>query len=412
MYQLISAIAKPLGGDGHWINVEIGNVPMHVLYSTYSRIWAILSNPFLPTNVALDVELIRIDHGGKSTTFNEVLESIGSHALPTTKKIPTIQPRYAKYQDLFRAGYQVSPIHPHYSLDAPVPDADRTWLHITRPELDHQLFYKNCLVNINGFYHLTDASDEAVYVVDGMKSVRLARENQLGFVSFASLGNIKLVPIKTDMIYKQTDEQLFRHTAYVDLKEDLEGKTVMLVLGGYLHAIDNATFSRVGNSSFMIDFANLPFIERYLESKHFIDLSSMNLSTTDRNKNQVSLDELMGDEAITAYLTLSQSFFVILNHNDIFAELEPMEPSVIPNLFVTDEVPIYPMVTGVGRTANYWSKFDHGKYALFTGENLRDRPLHKTMHPTGLRSVTDQRIPSKPVYYANAAFFKIGTDLS
>lgn len=412
MYQLISAIAKPFGGDGHWVNVEIGNMPMHALYSSYFKVWAVLSNVFLTAPVALDLELIRAQHGGKTITFNQLLESLGNQALPTITKVPKIAPRYAKYQDMHRARYKIQPVHPSAAVDAIVNDEDKTWLHVTRPELDYDLFYKHCLVNVNGYYHLTDASDKAIYVVDGMKSCRISRENQIGFVSFASIGGLRTISIRKDMLYKQLETQSYKDTAYINIGEDVGNKTVMLVLGGYLHVLDNKTFHRVGATSYKVDFSNMPFLERYFESKRYIDLSSLGLSKSSRNPDQVSIKELFSDKALEAYLTLSQSFFVVLDHEDIFAEYEPIPKSRIPQMFVSDEVPVYPLISGVGRTLNYWTKFDAGKWLLYATDHFRDRPLYRTVDAGKITSATNQREPADPVYYADAFFLKIGTDLN
>jgi hypothetical protein len=289
---------------------------------------------------------------------------------------------------------------------------DKPWLHMSRPDTDYNLFYKSCLVTVNGFYHMLDAGPDAIYVIDGNKSAWISKENEIGFLSFANIGSLSYVPITKDMVYKQRDDQIMAERAYVDIGQDVTNKTVMLVLGGYLHVLDDQTFTRVGDSLFMIDFANLPLYERLIESSHYLDLSSLGLSKTDANPAQYSTSEVLSDAVLTKYLMLSQSFFVVLDNPDIFAESVPLAKSRIPNIFLTDEKPVLPMYTGVGRMANYWSVRRSDRYALYCTDTLRPRPLYRTTNPAIMYSFSDQNDPQRTHYQADAFFLKIGTDLA
>lgn len=412
MYQLTSAIAKPLNGNGHWISVDIGDVAINVLFSTYSRIWAILTNSFLTAPVALDLAQIRSQVGGESITFSQFLTANGNATLPTTNQIPAIKPRYAKYVDAFQAGYTVQPIHATAAPDAQLPAADLTWLYMTRPDTDYSTFYKSCLVNVNGYFHATDAGPNGVYVKDGMTTARISRENQLGILSFANLGSLSFVPITADMVYKQNDRENYKDRAYVDIGQDVSDKTVMLVLGGYLHVLDRKTFYRVGASMFAIDFGNLPFLDRYFESKKYIDLSSLPLSSTPRNDGQISTTEFFSDANILAYLTLSQSFFVILDNADIFAELSALPKTVLPNVYTSYEKPIWPVILSSGRLANYWPISEEGQYSLLCRNAFIPHPLYDTIDPRKVSSVSNQCDPGNANEIARAYFLKVGSDLA
>jgi hypothetical protein len=413
MYQLTSAVAKPLAGTGRWISVEIGNVALRVLFSTYSRVIATLTNPFLPEPVALDLNDIRPGLEGSALTFNEFLTQNGASTLPTSNTLPVLKDRYAKYADAFHAGYKVRPIHETAALDAQMPPSEKKWLHLSRDDTDYELFYKSCLVNVNGYFHLTDYDTSGVYVKDGMKSAMVSGKNQIGIVSFADLGQLSFVPITAEnMVYKQNERQSYKHRAYVDLGQDVANKTVMLVLGGYLHVLDRRTMTRVGASMVCIDFENLNLLDRYFESKQFIDLSSLPLSKTNRNLDQISISEFYSDANILAYLTLSQSFFVILDNADVFAEISHLPPTRIVDIYVTDETPIYPMMIGAGRLANYWAMPEEGKFAVVTTGAVKPNPIYDTIDPTKENSVSNQCDPEQPYVCSPAYFLKVGSSLS
>jgi hypothetical protein len=411
MYLLISAIAKPLNGDGRWKDVVVGDVALHVLFSTYSRILATLSHPFLTELVSLDLELIRPMIGGGETTFNEFLIANGNASLPTSNTLPVINPRYVKYADGFHAGYKITPVHPTAAPDAQLTLADKPWLHLTRPDTDYNLFYKSCLVLVNGFFHLTDAGPSGVYVQNGMKSSFLSGHNQLGICSFRELGELSFIPIKPEMVYRQNVRQKYKDLAMVDLGVDVSNKTVMLVLGGYLHILDRKTFYRTSKSTIAIDMGNLPLLDRYYESRKYLDFSSLPLEKTSRNDSQIDIANFFSDENLLAYLTLSQSFFVILDNPDVFINKIPIASTVIPNEFIAFEKPLYPLVVGIGKTANYWYTHEDGQYAISTTDSLRYNRLFDTVDARKQISVSDSCDPENPVSFGTAHFLQIGCEI-
>ena len=410
MYQLISAIAKPFQGNKRWINVEIGSMSLHHLFLTYSKINAILSNPFLTSSVSFDLNSIRSTQSGMTNTFNQFLTTNGSTTLVTTNVLPIINTRYAKYADAFRAGYKIDPVNSVASIDAILPLSDKKWLRLTRPNTDYNLFYKSCLVTVNGFFHATDASVQGVYVQDGMTSAILANQNQLGIYSFRELGELTYVPITPTMIYKQNDREFFKDRCYVDLGVSNLDKTIMLVLGGYLHVLDSKTFYRVSETSFAIDFNNLPFLDRYYESKEFIDLSSLPLEKTNRNLNQVSIENFFSDENILAYLTLSQTFFVILDNPDIFINKIFVHETKMPGMYITYGVPKYPMVVGAGKHSDYWYTYEDGQYSLTCADGCYHNRIFDTVDVASETSGSANRNPMKAVTYSQAYLLEVGID--
>lgn len=411
MYELVSAIAKPLNGNGQWKSVEIGNVALNTLYSTYTRIIATLTNPFVPDLVALDLNDIVLAASGQNDTFNQFLATNGNNTLPTSTTLPVLDAKYAKYADAFHAGYKVEPLHPSASPGSEYPPSEKTWLYLTRPDTDYELFGKSCLVNVNGFFHIIDAGPEGVYVKDGNKSAMLSRQNQIGIVSFLGLGELTYVPIATEMVYKQTEDQLFKNRCYIDLGQDVSDKSVMLVLGGYLHLLEPGAFYRTGASTFAIDFDNLPLVDRFYESKDYIDLSSMSLSKTARNPNQVAVSELYSDAALRAYVTLSQSFFVIVNNSDLSVDREQVRKTKMPDMFVSHKRPDWPLVVGAGKVGNYWYSYEDQQYALNCRDSLWNHRLYHTVNVKELVNASPSRKPEHPVSQSNAFFLKIGSQL-
>lgn len=411
MYQLVSAIAKPLSGDGRWRNLDIGNIPLYQLFANYKKVIAVLKNSFFTHQVSFNIENIRAKYGSSSLTIRQFLGENGNKTLLTYDTLPQINTRYARYADGFHADYKIDPTHPTASFDSEMPPSDKTWLRLTKEGIDYQHFYESCLVNVNGFYHLTDYSVQAAYVVEGMKCAHKANRNELGILNFESLGKLKFIPITDDMIYKQSDRQELINNCYVDTGVDLSTKTVMLVLGGYLHVLDKRTFYRVSPSSFAIDFSNLPLLERFFESKDVLDLSSLGLERTQANADQISIGQLYSDPCLRKYLTLSQSFFVVLDNPDIFIEEVALRASPFPGVYTSYTSPIYPLRVGAGRHESYWYGVEHGLYSVHVNASLRGNRLFDGVSRKSLISLANEVEPTIPSDNGEVEFLLIGTDI-
>lgn len=411
MYQLVSAIVKPLTGDGRWKNMDISGLSMSTLFGSYKSVIAILSNNFLDHNVSFDIEPLRAKWAASDKPFIEFLYENGNLTLPTSDELPVINTRYAHFADAFHAKYEVVPVHATAAPDAPMPDGDKTYALLKKDGIDYTEMYKHCLVNINGFYHQTDHSSYGLYVTDAMKSVWKSGRNQIGILSMKGVSSMSFLPITEAMIHKQNDDQVLKNNCYIDTGLDLTEKTVMLVLGGYLHLLDRKTFKRVSPSTFKIDFSNLPLVDRFYESVEVIDLSSLGLDTTVNNPTQVGMGNLFSDAVLKKYLQLSQTFFVILDNKDIFIDEVPLRRMATPNTYITKEQPIYPMRVGCGRHEPYWYRKEHGQFAVAAKGVQKGNKIYNTRPLGNAQSVSDTNQPLFGYGNDHAAWIKIGTDI-
>lgn len=409
MYTLVSAIAKPRTGDRRWISVSIGSVALRELLATYSSVIATLNNSFLSANVAFNLSNLTAS-AALAQTFNQFLSANGSTALTTSNTLPTLSPKYAKYADGFRAGYKIEAVARDVSPDVVYPEEDKIDLLMSKPGVDYSLFFHNCLVNVNGFYHRIDAGAGGVTVRDGMKSQHISHEANIGILSFREMAPITCIPITDSMIYKQRNDQLMRDRAYVNLGIDVSNKTVMLVLGGYLHVLDPQTFYRVSDKAFAIDFGNLQLVDRFFESRKYIDLSSLGLAVSSRNADQVGIGDLYSDRSLTAYLKLSQTFFVVMDKPDIFVQRQALRAPPTPNLYYGPYLPVFPLIVGAGKVANYWYDFEDGMWSYSCVDSLHQNYLFRTTDYKNVGSVSNQRVPGDLERPSYAYLQQIGCD--
>lgn len=412
-YTLVSALGKSLTGGQEWSSIDLGDMTFAEVVKGYSTVYAILTNPFITGQVSLNIASILPNITNHSLTFNTYLGSIGNAALPTSASIPSVQTSYARYMNAFQAGYSVTPIASMAALDSKLPVADKPHVVLTRANTNYESFYQNCLVSVNGFIHMTD-TDKAtgVWVLNAMKSCILSKKNKIGILDFQDIGTLSIIPITADMIYKQNTRQSLCNHAYINAGRDLTNTTVMLVIGGYLHLLDTKTFKLVGRESIMIDFNNYPLLERYYESKDYIDLSNLALSTFSNNPDAISVEEITSDAAITALLTLSQSFIVLLNNTDVSMDLVQLEKMRWPGCYASYVTPVYPLMTGYGKLNEYWWVYEKPRYALKCADNLKDNYIFNTVpDPRTQITVTNQADPMHPKDISNGYYLQIRSDI-
>lgn len=409
MYQLVSAIAKPIDGHTRWLDVEIANKTFISIFATYSKVYLNLTNPFVEGTVSLDLAEIRNKVGTLDVTLADWLVSNGNNTLPTQPLVRKIDTRWVKYADAVHAGYMITPIHDTAAVDYDLPDSEKRALLLTKPGVDYDLFFKNCLVTVNGFFHLMDTTAAGAKVYEGNRSRQLSLKAQCGLYSFREVGEVRAIPITPEMIYKQADCPLYLKT-YVDIGEDIGNKTVLLVLGGYLHVMDS-TYYRVGEQQFCIDFANYPLLKRLYESRPYVDMSSLNLQTVQRNPAMIAIEDLKDDEVIKAYATLSQSFFVVVDSDDLYVELIKLGDTGLPGMYVAGSTPNLPLRTGFGRMSEYWYTYEDTQWSITCQDigvpnfNFTSIDLYKE------RNVDDTRWSFIPDTFSPGFFMKICKDV-
>jgi hypothetical protein len=413
MYSLVSAIAKSFSSLGRWESVDISQMTFATLYSEYTQVIATLTNPFLDGQLALNLNDIAGQVGDTSQTFTDFLTANGQNTLPTTTPPPVLAHKYVRYRDAFRAGYDVEPVGPYQAPDAQLPAKDKTYLHITNPNVpDFTEFYKYCLVSVNGYIHATDADANGCWVIDGTKSLWKSNRNQIGFLNFQGVSTLNFVPITPAMIYKQSPTQAYANQMRINVGQDITNKGLMLVLGGYLHFLDERTFRRIGQTQILIDFNNLPLFERYHESRDVLDYSALPFQTTTNNPSQIAVSDFTSDANLVAYATMSQSFIVVMDNPEVYRAEEYVQTVAGPGMLVAHAFPDKPLMNGIGKLADYWSVYEDRQWSVRVADNNWNRRVYNTMQNSYWNNIADSRLTQDPVRFSQAKFVVIGTDLA
>lgn len=305
-----------------------------------------------------------------------------------------------RFRDAFMANYTVQLVDQNNNL---VERFLSNSLRLSRVNTDYEYFYKRYLVCVNGYYHRIDTDFiNGILVKDGMKSLKISNQNQVGILSFKEIGEIKTISFTNETINTYNNGSV-RFT----IDEDLTNKTVMISLGGYLRYIDVNTFYQVSDNIFKLDFNNMLFKDMFYESKRYIDLSTLPITYYPNNSDVITTESLLSDSNLRAYLLLSQSFIIIIDNSQLLINKKYVRNCNLVDMYISHIKPEYPLVTGLGRHNVYWYQKEDGQYAVNVVESYVDNMIYATTNSEDLSVIGNTRIPDNPTMKSKAYFLEI-----
>jgi len=413
MYTLVSALGNPVQAFGRWEPIDVADVPLMTLYRQYRKFLLLLKTPFTQQNVTLDMDRMASQLAGSPKTVAEFLTDNGETTLPTTVGTTSLSTGVVQYIDAFDSGYSVkladgiTPISDDY-LDT------KKWLYLQKPGIDYQKFYEHVMVSINGFYHRTDFDPNGAYVVNAVKSRDVSGCATVGLVNFERIGKLKYYSITKEMLYKQGGDTPYKDVVCVDLGTSHANKTLVVVIGGYMHICDPKIIYRMSETTFAIRFNQINFLNRFLESRQYLDMTDLGLDVYHNNDTKVNVGQLTSDEVIERYMTMEQSFVVLIDNPNIYTDKIPVMNHSAPGVYTSGIKPDLPMVLGYGRLANHIWKPYHLRYDIRALNGVKDNYIFNTTDWTETPNIDDKRIPAYPTVgtrFSNANFLKIQADL-
>lgn len=409
MYTLVSAIGKLRAVGSRWASVNISAVSLNILFRDYEEIHATLSNPLYTGHRRLALSEIREANLASTLTLPQYLAGLGNTTLPVSEDLYEVKTSEVRFSDAFRARYKVDPISPNGHINSTIPLSERTWLSLTREDTDYLLFFKHCLVSVNGLIHRTDTDGNRIYVVDGMKSCRHSGKNQIGITSFLAVGELQFTAITESMIHRRYADEPLGSRVYIDVGVAKPGKVPLLVLGGYLHALDPREFFQVSDTIYAYNIRNVPWRERFFESKELIDMGDLGLEVFAHNENQVVEEELYSDAVIKKIFTLSQSFIAWVDQDELFVSRESLRRASLPGMYTSYVEPKYPLQLGYGRLGDYWRVKEDGQWSVNVADGLKWNYDFNTTPEKNLVSYDNSSPPFDPMERSKAQFLKIGS---
>lgn len=412
MYQYVAAIAKDKDPRSQWQTTDVHQLTFNEMRQRYSDVLFHLSNPALPGERWISLkDLLTVGVRLDMTPVNW-LAQWGNKPLPDKEGAPTIEKGHVLYRDAWQAGYKFHHIQPGGPINDNLPLSDRTSLLLQKTNLDYADMHSKVLVTVNGLLHLTDYNSDGLHVIQGGKTVQHAARNHVGIINFADVGALSFTPITSGIIEKGLDTDLdLAECLYLNLNQDLTGKTVMLSIGGYLHTLDNVY--QVVNpveGIVKVRLRHVNLMHRIFESRDIISLSSMALTSHQMNSGLVSPTELFSDTVIESYMTLPQSFAIVVDAPNLYVEKRPLEKAKLPGLYYNSYEPTVPMQLRTGLMPEYWSREEWGKWVLSVTDNLSRNYHFETLDWREEGYVDPGLEPHDQYDYSIAHLMEIGTE--
>jgi hypothetical protein len=412
MYTCQRALLRPRGENQRLIEAQVGNSYLRNLVTENSVAYLVLKHPAVSHELSINLfDILDTVYSVLDTvTVDDWLVSLGNSSLPTSDTVPKRQAGVAKFNDAFSAGFHVNRIHPTAGEGNEYPDEDLTDLLLTKPEMDYQLLYRNCLVNVNGLFHITDYSTRGLRVKDGGRSTYLANNHDIGLISFLDVGKVTVTPI-TEAMIKPKGTNPLKNGFIVNLPNiDLSKRIVMMSIGGFLH-YGEQQYRVTGDHSIDVQWYNIPLAHRYYNSNKLIDLSKFD-ATMNRNPNHgdaLDLNQANTDAAIKAYMTLSQSFVITIEANNLYYERHGIERTKLPGRYVAYERPRFPLQLENGLVPSYIAIVEDDLYSVAVTDNLVNRYVHDKRPRADDMYYNGARVSSERQKYASAYFLEFGT---
>lgn len=384
MYTLVRSLCLGNSIGAQWETPNLSAAFLTSVYKAYKKIYLTLSHPSVTELLHVDMNVLRGDISGFTGTVSQWLTSIGSRTLPMIDSLPDGRMRYAKFANAVQAGYLLDQAVAGMNYDANYPLLSKTDIRMRRPQYGTQmkLLETHCLVTVNGFIHDTVATDTEAFVLGGATTGRMGNDNHVGIYSFVDIGKLTKVKLNPLKIVPMENGTTLMEKIRFSVDEDLTGKSFFLVLGGYLVMPKANVFFQTAAKSFSLNLNMLPYIERLLESYTLLNLTSMGMIPPNHAPGGFDLSQMRSDEKIRKYMTLPQSFLVIVDTEQLHSEQRVIQRAAFPGQFICREDPVYPVIGGHGKFFEFWKQEEQGKWVV----NTRDTYYRRYIYSEGPRN--------------------------
>lgn len=414
MYQLINARGLSKSPGSQWKDYDLATQKLSTLFKFFDELYLIVHEDGGLEDIYVDFKRYQIDYEGSTLTLSQWLYRMGGSPLKTVDEIPSSVMKYVRYSDAIQSGYVVD--KPYIGVNVPnyFPINDQTTAILRRDTFntDLSLIDSHCLVSVNGFFHRTSAEQDVAYILDGLSTLRRSGHNQVGILSFLDIASIEKIQLEESQVVTFPNDNQLKDRICLQLETSLVGKTPLLVLGGYLVPLFPNTFWQVSDTLLAVNLSSLPLMERIFESWPYLDLSFLGLTMDPNHPDRFSMNELLSDAVLKKYFTLSQSFVVLVNTPKLTIRKHPLQTMPFPGKFITPDKPVYPLVVGYGRCAEYWSKQEGDRWSLSIQDSFYRHYSYSGLPTSLLGSVWPTLTPEETFSFSRGYFLEIGADTS
>lgn len=419
VYQKAIALPKMMGAQ--WQDVDLEETIVSEIYNKYYRciVRVSVGQGAQAESFYFDMDELRRDFGMYKNTLKVLLMRLAGKGLTKLAKLPNLM-KYIIYNDALRAGYSYRLSKEGLDLPPETPKDDFFDLELYRryqatdvERQDMRLIDEYCLVSVNGLYHRTGSDQKRTIVIDGGRSIKTKAVGHVGITSFYNVGKLHKVQVKPENMFSTQEGWKLKNMVgfTMEIEPKWRDKPFFMVLGGYIVLPEEGVFWRNHDGTYRLNLLRLPYIERLLECQNFINLKPLGLTEYKVNKTNLNLDEIFSDEVIKKYFTLTQSFMVYVDAENLFWRNIPIRQALMPGMFTAYQEPKYPLILGHGRTGEYWKVKEDGHWAITVVDSWYRNYIYDRNRKYDYKNVTSQLAMDRPFFYSQGSLLEMGTSV-
>ena len=413
MYTYIRALTKKSGINTAWEHVNISVMSPYEIFGTFSKCYVQLSHPMLSSYVTLDLDDVKNDILNVSVPFNAWLVALANRTLPTTDSFPSVYTASVKYKDVVNAGYRIRAVDRSAHPDADIAPGSCSDLLLSAPGVDYTMMYENVLVTVNGYYHRTSGTVHGLQVIDGAETSRHGNGNTCGITSFAGLGGIEIVDIDSSMTFEHNSDHVGEsslHRVHMKSPVDLTSKSVILVLGGYMHVLSDVYWVTSDNT-FTINFDKLSLVHLYLQMRKTLPLEGWDVAIRSGESDAFHQPDVDCIAGVNYLLNMSQTFMVLVDNVSLDVTKKYLVHSQLPGRYVSHYLPELPMIGWLGKTLDYLTFNEGDRWSIRCESNFQHNLKLDTMNLVDHDVVDDTDVPYVPAIMHDAYLLDISGEM-
>lgn len=384
MYIYVKAVLREGAPNSQYKEVDVRQLRLSDILKQYVDGYIqlehtkVISPFYVPIN---DLRGMELPYG--NNTFVTWLGQVATMALPTYEEEPKYETKYLRYADALLAGFNLKRVQPNSLESGPnYPPQLLSDILLTKDGYNGDALAGKFVVTVNGLLHNTGYVRSGMVAFGGARTLDISGNTSVGILSFEELGGVKTIHLGEGRVL---GGQL-RSEIFLNLGESLVGKSVALSIGGYLHVCD-PTYSVIDPERGIVRI-NTPLIDiqrRLVRCLTKIELRELGLTAFEYSQNALINSEIKTNVLLRKYLTLPQSFAMIINTPHLYMKRNLLAKLPISGYIESPNEPTQPLIDDYGHVLDYWKAGKDQQWCMLC--DPRDMYRHE-VYNTG--SVEDQ----------------------
>lgn len=380
MYQFTRSVVRYVTGPTGLIPFDVSNIPLNIFQKYFKEVIIVLKDSLYDETVSIRYSDYQAEFGQYSGLIQDWLTANTDRVLNTSTEFPKDVYGMVTLHDIQYEWFTLLPGNAQRSSkdqDAiVVADAPDIRIHKTdNSEVDYPALNSCTLWLMNNHFVRSVADEKDVYLLNAGKHFAVNNNTHVCCMNFNKIAKVKTLGIKEEDIQYTSDTS----TQHIKIKclEELQNKTVWMVIGGRLYMTD--IVNTTSNHSVTLQIGKVDWFDKIFTSREWIDLSKViNMEVA-----SVSKEFFTTREFFTNLLTDLSSFFVIIDNPNLSVTHVPIGEYQYPFTYYTERTEKLPLLLSNGLMP---------KYAVRKHNSLRlldiDAGTHKNylFHSSGLNN--------------------------